>query len=56
LGPVPAPRKMHRGVTGPGEIVGDEQAFEHAAYYGTWEAARVVTLGLDAAQLPPCHV
>ena len=39
VGPVPAPRKMHRGVTGAGEIVGDEQALEvrgwrHAAYYG----------------------
>ena len=42
VGPVPAPRKVHGGVTGAGEIVGDQQALEvrgwrHAAYYGIWE-------------------
>ena len=28
VGPVPAPRKVHRGVTGAGEVIGDEQALE----------------------------
>jgi hypothetical protein len=42
VGPVPAPRKVHGGVTRAGEVVGDQKAFEvrgwrHAAYYGIWE-------------------
>ena len=28
VGPVPAPREVHRGVTGAGEIIRDQQALE----------------------------